>query len=51
MARPAVRASSSSMCERSAAPARIIAIGLATFLPLSAGAVPWAASAMSARGV
>ena len=37
--------------ERSAAAARIIAIGLATFLPFSAGAVPCAASAMSARGV
>ena len=51
IARPAVRASSSSMWDRSAAPARIMAIGFATSFPLSAGAVPCAASAMSARGV
>ncbi len=51
IARPASRASSSSECESSAAPARIIASGFATFLPASAGAVPCAASAMSAFGV
>ena len=46
--RPA--APSSSPCASSAAPARIIAIGFATFFPCSDGAVPCAASAMSASG-
>ena len=41
---------SSSAWESSAAPARSIAIGFATSFPSSAGAVPCAASAMSALG-
>src|SRR6266550_1740802 len=49
IARPA-RCSASSPWESSAAPARIIAIGFATFLPASDGAVPCAASAMIADG-
>ncbi len=49
MARPACCAASFAW-ESRAAPARIIAIGLATFFPSSEGAVPCAASAMIADG-
>src|SRR5215204_3982324 len=50
MARETRLASSSWRKVRSAAPARIMAIGLATFLPSSEGAVPCGASAMTVSG-
>src|SRR4028119_1277896 len=50
MARETRLASSSWKKVRSAAPARIIAIGLATFLPSSEGAVPCGASAITVSG-
>src|ERR687894_467236 len=50
MARETRLASSSWKNVRSAAPARIMAIGLATFLPSSEGAVPCGASAVAVEG-
>ena len=39
------------MYDSTAAPARIIASGFATFLPMSAGAVPCGASAITTVGL